>query len=144
MQTLPDATHLRPDLWPRVDDFLPERFLVDKDDPLYPPKNAWRAFELGTTRCIGEELAMMEMKLALVLTIREFDFEFDWSGWHKLQCVKEPFSVSSGLPPAFSDANCSLTRVTGSARDLLRHLKATTCTVLGTAWVLSRIICRHV
>lgn len=32
--------------------------------------------ELGHTRCIGEELAMMEMKLALILTVRELDFDF--------------------------------------------------------------------
>ncbi|KAF7523612.1 hypothetical protein G7054_g11706 [Neopestalotiopsis clavispora] len=81
IHTNPSVVHLRPDLWPRPTEFLPQRFLVDKDHPLYPVKNAWRAFELGVTRCIGEELAMTEMKLILVLTAREFEFEFDAHGW---------------------------------------------------------------
>jgi cytochrome P450 len=85
IHTNPSVLHLRPDLWPRVTEFLPQRFLVGKEDPLYPVRNAWRAFELGNTRCIGEELAMMEMKLALVLTLRELDFFFDWEGYDKLQ-----------------------------------------------------------
>ncbi|RYP29322.1 hypothetical protein DL767_006783 [Monosporascus sp. MG133] len=85
IQTNPTVVHLRSDLWPRATEFLPERFLVAEDHPLRPVKNAWRAFELGHTRCIGEELAMMEMKLALVLTVRELEFGFDWEGWHKQQ-----------------------------------------------------------
>ncbi|OTB07086.1 hypothetical protein M426DRAFT_9159 [Hypoxylon sp. CI-4A] len=44
-------------------EFLPERFIVVEGHPLHPVKNAWRLFELWNTRCIGEELAMIEMKL---------------------------------------------------------------------------------
>ncbi|KAI1176928.1 cytochrome P450 [Nemania sp. FL0916] len=82
--TSPAAVHLRPDLWPRANEFLPERFLVAEDHPLRPVKHAWRPFELGSTRCIGEELAMVELKLALVLTMRELDFDFDYELWHEL------------------------------------------------------------
>ncbi|KAK9772818.1 putative Cytochrome P450 [Seiridium cardinale] len=81
IQTVPAATQSHPDLWPRVKEFLPERFLVADGHPLYPPKNAWRTFELGSTRCIGEELAMMEIKLVLVFTLRELEFEFPSAGW---------------------------------------------------------------
>ncbi|KAI1404469.1 cytochrome P450 [Hypoxylon fuscum] len=83
--TSPTAVHLRADLWPQVMEFLPERFLVAEGHPLHPVKNAWRPFELGNTRCIGEELAMIEMKLVLALTMRELDFCFDWKGWNTLQ-----------------------------------------------------------
>ncbi|KAI1648382.1 cytochrome P450 [Daldinia loculata] len=83
--TSPTAVHLRSDLWPRVMEFLPERFLVAEGHPLHPVKNAWRPFELGNTRCIGEELVMVEMKLVLALTMRELDFKFDWEGWNTLQ-----------------------------------------------------------
>lgn len=85
--TSPTAVHLRSDLWPRVMEFLPERFLVAEGHPLHPVKNAWRPFELGNTRCIGEELVMVEMKLVLALTMRELDFKFDWEGWNTLQYV---------------------------------------------------------
>ncbi|KAK9786224.1 putative Cytochrome P450 [Seiridium cardinale] len=81
IQTVPAATQSHPDLWPRVKEFLPERFLVTDGHPLYPLKNAWRTFELGSTRCIGEELAMMEIKLVLVFTLRELEFEFPSAGW---------------------------------------------------------------
>lgn len=46
--------------------------------------NQYSSSELGNTRCIGEELAMMEMKLTLVLTARDFDFDF---GCHKHEFV---------------------------------------------------------
>jgi len=36
---------------------------------------------------------MMEMKLVLILTLRELEFEFDWAGWNKLQ-------KREGLPDA--------------------------------------------
>ncbi|XXG99346.1 Putative ATPase [Hypoxylon texense] len=85
--TSPTAIHLRADLWLQVTKFLPERFLVGEGHPLHPVKNAWRPFELGNTRCICEELAMIEMKLVLALTVRELDFQFDWKGWNGLQYV---------------------------------------------------------
>ncbi|TGO81629.1 hypothetical protein BPOR_1076g00020 [Botrytis porri] len=85
IQTVPAATQARPDLWPRVKEFLPERFLVAEGHDLYPPKNAWRPFELGNTRCIGEELAMMEIKLILVLTLRNLEFDFTSKELNKLQ-----------------------------------------------------------
>lgn len=46
IQTNPTVVHLRPDVWPRATEFLPERFIVSSDDegnPLRPVKNAWRA-----------------------------------------------------------------------------------------------------
>ena len=67
------ATHHHPALWPRPDEFLPERWLVDAGDPLYPPLNAWRPFERGPRSCIGQELALTQIKAILALTIRDFD-----------------------------------------------------------------------
>ncbi|RYP63653.1 hypothetical protein DL769_006908 [Monosporascus sp. CRB-8-3] len=84
IQTVPAAIHVHPDLWPRPTDFIPERFLVSEGHALYPVKDAFRPFELGSTRCIGEELAMMEMKLALLFTIRELDFDFNYALWDKV------------------------------------------------------------
>ncbi|KAM0816364.1 putative NAD(P)-binding domain-containing protein [Seiridium cardinale] len=85
IQTAPAALHRHPDLWPRVTEFIPERFLASEDDLLRPVKNAFRPFELGSTRCIGEELAMMEIELALVFTLRELDLDFNYSLWDKIQ-----------------------------------------------------------
>ncbi|KAK8137610.1 cytochrome P450 4V3 [Apiospora sp. TS-2023a] len=85
LQTTAAVIHVSPAHWPRPAEFLPERFLVsDEEDPLRPARNAYRPFELGSTRCIGEEMAMMEMKLALVLTVRELDFDFNYALWDKV------------------------------------------------------------
>ena len=41
-----------------------------------PPthKDSWRPFEKGPRNCIGQELAVLETKVILALTVREFDF----------------------------------------------------------------------
>ncbi|ORX89938.1 cytochrome P450 [Clohesyomyces aquaticus] len=74
-----------PRLWPRPEAFLPERWLVGLEHDLYPPKNAYRPFELGPRNCIGQTLTLTEMKLVLILTARTFDIqpayqEFDEEG----------------------------------------------------------------
>ncbi|KAH0538531.1 hypothetical protein FGG08_004864 [Glutinoglossum americanum] len=58
----------RADIYPNPDDFQPERFLSDDI-----PKDAWRPFEKGPRNCIGQELAMLEMRIIIVLAARKFD-----------------------------------------------------------------------
>lgn len=67
------GTHNNPRHWPQPDEFLPQRWLVPEGDPLYPPKNAWRRFERGPRNCIGQEVALTEIKVMLVLTIRQYN-----------------------------------------------------------------------
>ncbi|KAI0409329.1 cytochrome P450 [Xylaria palmicola] len=96
IQTNPVILHLREDLWPRPLEFLPERFMVPEGHPLHPAKNAWRPFEMGSMRCIGEELAMMEIVLCLVFTVREFEFVFHWVGWDELHYRPGPRTHVNG------------------------------------------------
>ncbi|KAK8119118.1 cytochrome P450 4V3 [Apiospora kogelbergensis] len=80
------AMHYDPALFgPRANEFLPERFLVPEGHELYPVKYAWRPFEHGPMGCIGQELALMEMRLTLLLTMRELDVESAWDEWDMLQ-----------------------------------------------------------
>lgn len=68
--------HRDPNYWPEPHRFFPDRWLIrDESDPYYPDKNAWRPFEMGPRNCIGQELAQLEIKLVLALTVREFDFD---------------------------------------------------------------------
>lgn len=67
--------HRDPTYWPQPEKFLPDRWLVAPGDPLYPVKGAWRPFEFGPRNCIGQELAMMEMKIVLVMVLQEFNIE---------------------------------------------------------------------
>lgn len=70
------ATHRMDEYWARPDEFLPERWLArDEGDPLRPRKNAWRPFELGPRNCIGQELAQVEMRAILAMTLRDLDIE---------------------------------------------------------------------
>jgi cytochrome P450 len=74
-----------PELWPRPDDFLPERFLAPPGDPLYPSKpGQWRPFESGPMNCIGQELSMIEVKLVLLFTVREVEIEPAFEEWDQL------------------------------------------------------------
>lgn len=68
-------SHRHPAYWERPDDFVPERWLAREGEPLYPRKNAWRPFELGPRNCIGQELAQLELRAILAMTLRDLDFE---------------------------------------------------------------------
>ena len=89
------AIHRNPDFWQQADKFLPERWLVEKDDPLFPAtKGMWRAFEYGARNCIGQELALLEVRLILVLTLREFTVSSAFDEWDKLHPSKGPKTVN--------------------------------------------------
>ncbi|ETN42361.1 uncharacterized protein HMPREF1541_01515 [Cyphellophora europaea CBS 101466] len=61
--------------WPRPHDFIPERFTAREGDELYPHKNTFRPFEMGSRNCIGQEFAMTELRLTLALSLLDMDFE---------------------------------------------------------------------
>lgn len=82
--TLTLAMHHRPAVFPKPDDFIPERWLVGPEDPLYPAKGSWRAFEWGQRSCIGQTLAQMELKIALFMTARMFDITPAYEEWDAL------------------------------------------------------------
>ncbi|KAM7188007.1 cytochrome P450 52A11 [Naviculisporaceae sp. PSN 640] len=52
--------------------FIPERWLDEKKDI---PLGAWRPFERGPRNCIGQELALIEVKAMIAVAVRHFDFE---------------------------------------------------------------------
>ncbi|KAB8203755.1 cytochrome P450 [Aspergillus parasiticus] len=90
--TLTVALHHNSDYWDQVENFIPERWLVGPEDPLYPVKGAWRAFEFGPRSCIGQTLAMLELRIALAMTIRQFDITLaydEWDSIHPATTAKE-------------------------------------------------------
>ncbi|KAL2867518.1 cytochrome P450 [Aspergillus lucknowensis] len=90
--TLTVALHHNGAHWREVESFIPERWLVGPEDPLYPVKGAWRAFEFGPRSCIGQTLALLELRIALVMTLTEFEvvpaYE-EWDRLHPRSTVKE-------------------------------------------------------
>jgi cytochrome P450 len=54
--------------------FMPERWMADKSQFPLPPAGAFRAFERGPRNCIGSEFGMLEVKVVVAVTVREFEF----------------------------------------------------------------------
>jgi cytochrome P450 len=79
------AMHLiiqrNPKYWKDPNSFIPERWLVGPDHPLYPVKGAWRPFEFGPRNCLGQTLAVMELKVVLAMTIRDFEIQPAYDQW---------------------------------------------------------------
>lgn len=82
--TLPLAMHHDANVFERPEEFLPDRWLVGADDPLHPKKGSWRPFEWGTRACIGQTLAQLELKVALVMTVRSFKVTPAYEEWDEL------------------------------------------------------------
>jgi len=114
------AMHYNEEFFPDAKRFLPDRFLNDstasafafddkdekagnttakaaqgKGQPSYP-RNAYRPFERGPRACLGQALAMEEMKVQLVVLARSFDMQLElgggWNGEDKSKPFKPTFA----------------------------------------------------
>ncbi|KAF2744016.1 cytochrome P450 3A30 [Sporormia fimetaria CBS 119925] len=66
----PHTMHMDPKYFPNPKKFDPDRWSRNES-----PANAFRPFERGQRACIGQTLAMDEMRIVLLLTARDFDFK---------------------------------------------------------------------
>jgi cytochrome P450 len=64
-------THYNPAVFPSPAEFKPERFMGDE-----VPRAAFRSFSRGPRGCAGQDLAVDELRIILLMTIREFEFEY--------------------------------------------------------------------
>ncbi|KAG2492006.1 hypothetical protein HYH03_009736 [Edaphochlamys debaryana] len=74
------SSHHADDVWPRVDDFVPERFMPTS--PLYPEvcakvPGAHAPFGYGSRFCVGWKFAMQEAKAALAVLYQRLRFELE-------------------------------------------------------------------
>ena len=65
------ALHNDPNVWEEPDQFRPERFL-DTDEK-FVLSNQVIPFSLGSRRCMGEQLAKMEVFIFLVSMVQKFE-----------------------------------------------------------------------
>jgi len=66
-------THRHPDYWENADDFLPERFSPEARKNRH--KLAYLPFGAGQRMCIGNNFAMMEMKIVVALTLQRYQIQ---------------------------------------------------------------------
>ncbi|KAL1618565.1 hypothetical protein SLS56_010493 [Neofusicoccum ribis] len=78
------SLHRNPAYFPDPHNFRPERWLTAEynglDCEILPPPrkthtHAWRPFEAGPRSCLGQKLAMMEIKMIMILVLSQFDIE---------------------------------------------------------------------
>ncbi|KAG6460403.1 hypothetical protein O3G_MSEX011954 [Manduca sexta] len=72
---------LNEDYFPRASEFIPERWIVDKDDPLYHGNAhpfAFSPFGFGVRMCIGRRIAELEVETLLARIVENFKVE--WFG----------------------------------------------------------------
>ncbi|KAL4957494.1 cytochrome P450 [Aspergillus filifer] len=72
-----------PQHWPEPHAFIPDRWLVEPGHPLYPPPGAWRPFEHGPRDFLGQTLALLDIQVTLLMTVREFDFKDQYAEWDR-------------------------------------------------------------
>ena len=69
----------RADIFKDPERYIPDRYLItDPADPYYVPKDAWRGFEKGPRNCIGDAMALIQIKVVLALTVRTFRFQEEY------------------------------------------------------------------
>jgi cytochrome P450 len=84
------SLHYDPDYFPSASTFNPERFL-DPATAANAKSNMW-TFYRGPRACLGQNLAIDELRIILLETIRDYDFECvglqpnvkQWAPWSDL------------------------------------------------------------
>jgi cytochrome P450 len=100
----------RPDLFPEPDSFIPERFLSAPNNFQDIPKDAWRPFEKGPRACLGQELVMLEIKIVLALTLRDFDVESAYEEWDRKLGREKPGDTLNGKRGMFGRIHFKLVK----------------------------------
>ncbi|KAH8822834.1 cytochrome P450 [Flagelloscypha sp. PMI_526] len=77
------SLHRHKNSWDDAEAFKLERWFDEKGEQTTPV--AWQPFSKGPKNCIGLELALLEQRIILALTVRNFDFEYS--------DTKEPYNT---------------------------------------------------
>lgn len=88
--------HRDPRIWGETaDKFDPTRWLPENESSL--PENGFRPFEKGPRNCIGQELALLEARIALAVTVRSFDFKLALDALQELENDGSYFSTDKSF-----------------------------------------------
>lgn len=85
--------------WRDAHAFRPERFLDHSWN-----KDAWIPFSKGVRNCIGQELAIIESRIILAMTLREFDVECAFAEVERLKGDGTPYPCDTkGVQEQFGE-----------------------------------------
>lgn len=113
----PYITHHMPDLYPRPELFNPDRWLT-RDVPPY----AYLPFGAGIHTCIGANFAMMNMKLAIAMTLQRYKLRLIPGARIDRFLPRFVLSAKEGVPMSVSprqDADGKLNPVRGNIREMV-------------------------
>ena len=115
-------THHRGDLYPNPDRFIPERWQT-----ITPSAYAYLPFGAGPRMCIGATMAMVEIRTALTIILKRFNFQIEAMSTvdgHVISTMLGPTtSIRATLIPSSSLPVC--VPVTGSVHNLVELPDAT-------------------
>ncbi|GIZ43622.1 hypothetical protein CKM354_000683900 [Cercospora kikuchii] len=96
--------HRNAKYWPEPDKFDPDRFVPGSAVYAQNNKEAWVPFSKGSRNCIGQELAIIETKIILAMTLRTFDFQAAYDEVGKLKGDRSGYpSSTSGVQTQFGE-----------------------------------------
>jgi cytochrome P450 len=127
--------------FPSPDEFIPDRWAPGSENFKEIPNHAYRPFEKGQRDCIGQQLAMLEMKIITALTLREFDFEEDYETWDSKLGRKSPGSVLDGRREMFGKiiAPSAACRMNSDRTIRSTSLSATHCQCKTCRWATGKV-----
>lgn len=82
--------HYNEEYFPEPTAFKPERWLGDI------PKSYFRTFGRGLRACLGQNLAVNELKIILVMTVRDFAFECVVEANERARCAHTDLDLVFG------------------------------------------------
>jgi len=110
------SIHRNADLWDSPNEFRPERFTSSASEE-GRHRDSWRPFEKGARACIGQEFALIETKIILVLTLRKFDIRAAYDELDKLSSDGSGWPVpQSGEQQLFGEEAFQILRGTAKPR----------------------------
>ena len=96
--------HYNSKRWSEPYKFEPERWLTKAPAPEGADRDAWAPFSKSPRNCIGQELALIEIKIILAMTVRSFDFTAAFDELDKLKNDGTGYpSDTTGVQEAFGE-----------------------------------------
>lgn len=69
------VAHNNPTIFPRPEEFRPERWLESNEGQVKKMEAYWMPFGLGSRTCLGKHISLLEIGKVIPRLVREFDFE---------------------------------------------------------------------